>query len=111
MIIGAVNGARTRDPQLGKLMLYQLSYYRVMLVLKPKMSTLKLCAVGFGCKFTNYFDILQVFGQVLGLAVFVGGAYVNPEAGEGVTDYGLVVGHEGLYQIGGVEYLTFGDVT
>ena len=25
---GAVNGARTRDPQLGKLMLYQLSYYR-----------------------------------------------------------------------------------
>ena len=24
----AVNGARTRDPQLGKLMLYQLSYYR-----------------------------------------------------------------------------------
>ena len=25
----AVNGARTRDPQLGKLMLYQLSYYRV----------------------------------------------------------------------------------
>ena len=35
MNIGAVNGARTRDPQLGKLMLYQLSYYRVMLVLKP----------------------------------------------------------------------------
>ncbi len=25
---GATNGARTRDPQLGKLMLYQLSYYR-----------------------------------------------------------------------------------
>ncbi len=25
---GAVNGARTRDPQLGKLVLYQLSYYR-----------------------------------------------------------------------------------
>ena|GEM_PF-4347716 len=24
----AVNEARTRDPQLGKLMLYQLSYYR-----------------------------------------------------------------------------------
>ncbi len=28
-IIGAVSEARTRDPQLGKLMLYQLSYYRV----------------------------------------------------------------------------------
>lgn len=27
--IGAVNGTRTHDPQLGKLMLYQLSYYRV----------------------------------------------------------------------------------
>ena len=28
----AVDGVRTRDPQLGKLMLYQLSYYRVALV-------------------------------------------------------------------------------
>gem|GEM_PF-5904299 len=27
---GAVNGTRTRGPQLGKLMLYQLSYYRIM---------------------------------------------------------------------------------
>ena len=27
---GAVNGTRTRGPQLGKLMLYQLSYYRMM---------------------------------------------------------------------------------
>ncbi len=27
--IGAGNGIRTRDPQLGKLMLYQLSYSRV----------------------------------------------------------------------------------
>ena len=26
---GAINGIRTRDPQLGKLMLYQLSYYRI----------------------------------------------------------------------------------
>ena len=25
---GAIDGIRTRDPQLGKLMLYQLSYYR-----------------------------------------------------------------------------------
>lgn len=28
LINGAVDGTRTRDPQLGKLMLYQLSYYR-----------------------------------------------------------------------------------
>ena len=26
--VGAANGTRTRDPQLGKLMLYQLSYCR-----------------------------------------------------------------------------------
>ena len=29
LLIGAVDEARTRDPQLGKLMLYQLSYYRI----------------------------------------------------------------------------------
>ena len=28
---GAENGIRTRDPQLGKLMLYQLSYFRIVL--------------------------------------------------------------------------------
>ena len=28
----AVNEARTRDPQLGKLVLYQLSYYRIFTV-------------------------------------------------------------------------------
>ena len=28
MTLGAENGIRTRDPQLGKLMLYQLSYFR-----------------------------------------------------------------------------------
>jgi hypothetical protein len=27
--VGAENGVRTRDPQLGKLMLYQLSYFRL----------------------------------------------------------------------------------
>ena len=30
LINGAVDGTRTRDPQLGKLMLYQLSYYRIV---------------------------------------------------------------------------------
>ena len=28
-MLGAKNGTRTRDPQLGKLMLYQLSYFRM----------------------------------------------------------------------------------
>ena len=39
---GAANEARTRDPQLGKLMLYQLSYYRVMSF--------------FDCKVNAFFD-------------------------------------------------------
>ena len=30
VIFGADNGIRTRDPQLGKLMLYQLSYVRIV---------------------------------------------------------------------------------
>ena len=30
----AINGARTRDPQLGKLVLYQLSYYRRGLLIR-----------------------------------------------------------------------------
>ena len=32
---GAGNGIRTRDPQLGKLMLYQLSYSRAVLKSNP----------------------------------------------------------------------------
>ena len=35
LLIRAVNEARTRDPQLGKLVLYQLSYYRNNLLLEP----------------------------------------------------------------------------
>ena len=32
MMTRAINGARTRDPQLGKLVLYQLSYYRKVII-------------------------------------------------------------------------------
>ena len=38
--IGADNGIRTRDPQLGKLMLYQLSYSRGRLEYTPRNPTL-----------------------------------------------------------------------
>ena len=38
IIRGAVNEARTRDPQLGKLVLYQLSYYRIVMFLCKKPS-------------------------------------------------------------------------
>ena len=37
----AENEARTRDPQLGKLMLYQLSYFRMAL---PRVATVRLHA-------------------------------------------------------------------
>ncbi len=38
----AVNGTRTHDPQLGKLMLYQLSYYRACLTKIAKNSSASL---------------------------------------------------------------------
>jgi hypothetical protein len=37
---GADDGARTRDPQLGKLMLYQLSYVRARIILSPEATIL-----------------------------------------------------------------------
>ena len=40
----AENETRTRDPNLGKVMLYQLSYFRV-----------------YGCKCREFCDILQTF--------------------------------------------------
>ena len=37
-IIGAGDEARTRDPQLGKLMLYQLSYTRIFIIIRLSVS-------------------------------------------------------------------------
>jgi hypothetical protein len=37
----ADDGVRTRDPQLGKLMLYQLSYVRAALILAPAGTPLR----------------------------------------------------------------------
>ena len=39
LFIGAENGTRTRDPNLGKVVLYQLSYFRVV----------------WDCKYMKYF--------------------------------------------------------
>ena len=36
---GAENETRTRDPHLGKVMLYQLSYFRIILTPEKKMAT------------------------------------------------------------------------
>ena len=35
---GAKNGTRTRDPDLGKVVLYQLSYFRISLIYFPALS-------------------------------------------------------------------------
>ena len=36
-LLRGVSGTRTRDPQLGKLMLYQLSYYRITFISGAKI--------------------------------------------------------------------------
>ena len=48
----AANEARTRDPQLGKLMLYQLSYYRICF---------------YGDKCSCFFSTLQIIAVLLPL--------------------------------------------
>ena len=59
--------ARTRDPQLGKLMLYQLSYYRNRFD-KEDLSVKKLFEdyhpwhlPSLSCKITCFFAIIQLF--------------------------------------------------
>ena len=47
---GAKNGTRTRDPNLGKVVLYQLSYFRVWVILRTRFCRLR-------CKGTHYFWI------------------------------------------------------
>ena len=48
---GAENGTRTRDPNLGKVVLYQLSYFRI------NMADLATC----GCKGTLFICLSQSF--------------------------------------------------
>ena len=55
--IGAKNGTRTRDPDLGKVVLYQLSYFRILFILSCYPETLfrfasaKLILFSESCKF------------------------------------------------------------
>ena len=48
---GAENEARTRDPNLGKVVLYQLSYFRIWL---PILFV-------WDCKGTNFFETSKLF--------------------------------------------------
>lgn len=57
---GAVNETRTRDPQLGKLMLYQLSYYRISkFTTTPFLSSL---SVGH-CKISKFILNTQILSN------------------------------------------------
>ena len=53
--IGAENGTRTRDPNLGKVVLYQLSYFRVVFPFTRSIS------LDCGCKGTTFFLTTKIF--------------------------------------------------
>ena len=55
-INGAENGTRTRDPNLGKVVLYQLSYFRNFILLKVHSPE---C----GCKGNAFFGTDKLFGD------------------------------------------------
>ena len=54
---GAENEARTRDPNLGKVVLYQLSYFRIFPV--------------WDCKGTNNFETSKLFSSFLRFFCFL----------------------------------------
>ena len=53
--VGAKNGTRTRDPDLGKVVLYQLSYFRILC--SQEAHLLPFCE----CKVTTFFNSVQIF--------------------------------------------------
>ena len=55
-INGAENGTRTRDPNLGKVVLYQLSYFRIFVPLQEHSPE---C----GCKGNAFFGTDKLFGH------------------------------------------------
>ena len=58
---GAENETRTRDPNLGKVVLYQLSYFRLLLsYLKDHFASIFLKA---GAKVLLFFDIRKFFNK------------------------------------------------
>ena len=52
---GAENGTRTRDPNLGKVVLYQLSYFRI------NFYSQKCISLDCGCKGTTFFRTAKTF--------------------------------------------------
>ena len=57
---GAENGTRTRDLNLGKVALYQLSYFRKYLLLIASAKVTKICeSPNFSVPFCNFFTITE----------------------------------------------------
>ena len=59
---GAENGTRTRDPDLGKVVLYQLSYFRLFFLV-VKTTRFGESFFKTGCKGTAFFWIDQIIWQ------------------------------------------------
>ena len=68
---GAEDEVRTRDPQLGRLMLYQLSYFRVFLR-KPRVSWLRLGIESFYAPDLHKNSAIRYFKEKPFRASFVG---------------------------------------
>ena len=59
-IFGAENGTRTRDPNLGKVVLYQLSYFRIFF---QKINVLKGISLNASAKVRLFFELTK-FSEV-----------------------------------------------
>ena len=66
-IIGAGNGDRTRDPRLGKPMLYQLSYARLLFFIKNTKKQVTLSSL-----FLWFISVVQAIERYLSPLVFFG---------------------------------------
>ena len=60
----AENGTRTRDPNLGKVVLYQLSYFR-------KNFVQKCISLDCGCKGTTFFRTTKIFDRFFSKKVLI----------------------------------------
>ena len=56
-INGAENGTRTRDPNLGKVVLYQLSYFRIFFLLRRASLSIADAKVMLFSELTNFLGV------------------------------------------------------
>ena len=69
----AKNGTRTRDPDLGKVVLYQLSYFRVLLITKAIFAYERTPDFFGGCKYKAFFILYKhlIKNNWIIIAIFV----------------------------------------